>query len=565
VHLTLNQVYQLRALKGAKLLSGFEQLDKKVVEWVSVIETPVENFVRKNEFVLSTGIGCSDDEELLLQFVKEVMDSEASALAFATGRYIYEIPEKIISFAKKHSFPILSIPWDVRFGDIIQGVLEELNEQKNALVEKSEEFQQKFLHLILKGGGLSEIANEVYKKLQKPVIITDKRGQIKGESKQSKSLIANWNQYLHSEDYAASLLPFESNHLTSENMRVLEIGNQTALQMMIQSAREIQGYLIVGVKKRDDVNVKGNPSTLQLLEHAATAVALCFLRENTILETEMRLRDDFIWSLAKGTIKSWDHILSRSKSLGYNVNLPFACIIGYPENLKSIYAKDIHESSYEHWVESMIRRIEDEIFYSGRAIQCHTMSTYQRGQFIIFLEMKNEKIDKTIQHYIELINDRLNQLVPGLLISWGIGKTAGLKCFHESYQEAQTALEMGRRQKGPGFQSTYSDTRIDRALMSLGNHEELRKITDSTIDRLLKYDSERGIDLINTYVTYSLNRGNVSQTSRELNLHRQSLLYRLRKIEALTDCKLDNPDDVLLLDLSIKLWTVGILVQKKDE
>ncbi|MFB4166322.1 helix-turn-helix domain-containing protein, partial [Alteribacillus sp. JSM 102045] len=39
------------------------------------------------------------------------------------------------------------------------------------------------------------------------------------------------------------------------------------------------------------------------------------------------------------------------------------------------------------------------------------------------------------------------------------------------------------------------------------------------------------------------NRGNVSQTARELNLHRQSLLYRLRKIETLTGCNLVNSDD----------------------
>ncbi len=48
-------------------------------------------------------------------------------------------------------------------------------------------------------------------------------------------------------------------------------------------------------------------------------------------------------------------------------------------------------------------------------------------------------------------------------------------------------------------------------------------------------------------------KGNVSKTARELNLHRQSLLYRLKKIEALTNRSLSNTDDLFLLNLSIRL------------
>ncbi|MFD2511963.1 helix-turn-helix domain-containing protein [Halalkalibacter alkalisediminis] len=63
---------------------------------------------------------------------------------------------------------------------------------------------------------------------------------------------------------------------------------------------------------------------------------------------------------------------------------------------------------------------------------------------------------------------------------------------------------------------------------------------------------------MHTFTTYHHNRGNVSQTARELNLHRQSLLYRLRKIEALTNCSLDDADDLFILDLSTRLWLNGM-------
>ncbi|TMZ33174.1 hypothetical protein EMG21_34470, partial [Klebsiella pneumoniae] len=41
-----------------------------------------------------------------------------------------------------------------------------------------------------------------------------------------------------------------------------------------------------------------------------------------------------------------------------------------------------------------------------------------------------------------------------------------------------------------------------------------------------------------------------------------SLLYRLRKIESLTNRSLVNADDLFLLNLSVKLWTLTADEQK---
>ncbi|WP_180319899.1 helix-turn-helix domain-containing protein [Halalkalibacter krulwichiae] len=90
------------------------------------------------------------------------------------------------------------------------------------------------------------------------------------------------------------------------------------------------------------------------------------------------------------------------------------------------------------------------------------------------------------------------------------------------------------------------------------NNKELIDIANSVLGSLLRYSKERQIDLLHTFTVYHQNRGNVSQTARALNLHRQSLMYRLRKIEALTNCSLDNAEDLFILDLSTRLWLNGM-------
>src|SRR5690606_29797991 len=112
--------------------------------------------------------------------------------------------------------------------------------------------------------------------------------------------------------------------------------------------------------------------------------------------------------------------------------------------------------------------------------------------------------------------------------------------------------------KGKGHRMLYSDTRIDRILLTLAQNEEMTEVIMATINPLVKYDKQRNMDLIGTLRSYNRNHGNVSQTARALNLHRQSLLYRLRKIESLTGLSLIDPDNLFLLDLSIKTWKIGV-------
>lgn len=84
----------------------------------------------------------------------------------------------------------------------------------------------------------------------------------------------------------------------------------------------------------------------------------------------------------------------------------------------------------------------------------------------------------------------------------------------------------------------------------------MKDIILSTIQPLVEYDQQRQMDLIGTFSAYNHYQGNVSQTARALNLHRQSLLYRLRKIESLTGLSLVDPDDLFLLELCVRTYRI---------
>ena len=68
---------------------------------------------------------------------------------------------------------------------------------------------------------------------------------------------------------------------------------------------------------------------------------------------------------------------------------------------------------------------------------------------------------------------------------------------------------------------------------------------------LLAYDRKRGSDLLKTLSVYFDTGANASETADRLFLHRNSLLYRLERIQELTGLDLKEPDARLALQLGL--------------
>ena len=546
----LGEITSLAMLADARVLSGKAHLEQKQVEWVSVIETPVENFVRQHEFVLSTGVGLGNDSDALLRFVQDVYESGASALALATGRHLYDIPKRVIAFAEQRGFVLIEMTWEIRFSDVIHSCMEKINHYQQEELKRSEEVQQRLLEMVLQGGSFSDIARYVHKHLGSPVLITDPLGRLKGKAGCTTEHVTHWQRHC---EFHVTVVHDGNLHPLHKKMEKIVIGDTPGLLMRIQSAGKEQGQMVIF-----SVNHPNNLDT-NLLEHATTATALAFLKDSAIEETEMRLKDDFILSLANGEFVSKERLLSRGKLLGYNLTLPYVCVVGELDNLEELFRKNKEGfASYQHWFESMIYYVSEEILVAGETIQKRILTTVQESKLLIFLET-TPGTNELVNQYLDLLERRLSRLLPGVLLTWGIGQHGdGVIVFEESYSKACVALELGRKQKGAGSRIDYEDTKINRLLQRLSYDKDVQEVTMSTITPLVDYDEKRKMDLIGTFTAYHLNNGNVSQTARKLNLHRQSLLYRLRKIESLTRLSLMNPDDVFLLDLSIKIWSVGL-------
>ena len=122
----------------------------------------------------------------------------------------------------------------------------------------------------------------------------------------------------------------------------------------------------------------------------------------------------------------------------------------------------------------------------------------------------------------------------------------------DAVEEAQTALLVSRRTRG-GAPTRFSETGAYGLLAPLRNTPVARRMVGQMLDPLLRYDEQHHASLTETLETYMVSNGNASVTARQLNLHRNSLAYRLRQIEDLTGLPLSVAENRLLLALALRL------------
>ncbi len=563
---TMKDVMDLDVMSTSHVRTAEHQLRDRVVESISVIEIPVENFVREHEFVLTTGVGCGHDPELIPQFVSDVMRCGAAALAIATGRHIMNIPKKVIQLAEEHNFPIIEVPWEVRFSDITSNVLNALNDIQRATLKQSEQIQSQLLNLVLNSSDLTAIADFVYRMIETPLIIVDRQGKILSKSQNAETLANNWAKSLEF-GFTTYYTAEDAHKISGRQQMFYKVGSHRFLKIPIRSSSELQGYFIMSIPRGESIDSFVPLEKAYILEHASTAAALTFLRTNMIQSTQTRLRNNFVWNLANGDIDSWDSVSSQATFLDYHLSQHNVCLLAKLENLSTIFNKSVREMPFETWSDKILERLEGCIQDITNTEHCNLLTTHHLNNLIVFYGISDdETLEASLNALIESMENRIRDVIEGAVLSWGIGNYhEGVQSFHQSYKEAQLALNLGERRKGHGHRTHYAEVSLNEAFIRFANDKEMKKISLSLLGRLFEYDRQKNMDLVETLRTYLRNQCNVSQTSRDINIHRQTLIYRLRKIESLTDRSLVDPDDLFLLDLSLRISAATPISSSQNE
>jgi hypothetical protein len=128
-----------------------------------------------------------------------------------------------------------------------------------------------------------------------------------------------------------------------------------------------------------------------------------------------------------------------------------------------------------------------------------------------------------------------------------------------AYEQARTAVRIGRRLQGPGARATFNQLGAYRLLALVPDSTELRGYVTDVLGELAG-DAGDAADLRHTLEVLIDAGGNVAEAARRLHFHYNTLRYRIEKLERMVGPFTANA--ALRLDLS-RLGVVDHLVRFK--
>lgn len=537
--LTVRRCLRIEPFADAEVVGGASGLDERRVRWIAVIEWPVEDFVARGELVLTTGIGC--DAARFAQLATEVADAGAAALCVAVGpgAPFAETPAALRRLADERGMPLVEIPWEVRFADVMWALTDRLlSARYAATLDPGDHLPAGFTDALLHRDGLGAIAEALEGMSGRPVIVLDAglavsaRGPLALAALGEEALAA---QPAQAQSLAPAALDALRASLGADDVHPVAEMPEAGLPPGLVAAAVAQGAVVGYVLALGD-RASGEPLIVErhALGHAAVAVAIETLRRRAAAEAEARVRGDFVWELATGALAGRQEMTAKAVLLGYALERGYHVLLAEAE-------EDGGEA-----LDEAVRHLRRH----GGAAGVQASRRGARALAVVPADAPAAAEPAALARQVaEAVGEQ---------VSWGIADGAcALGELADGVGRAERALRVGRALRGPGTVADAEALGPFLLLDTLAGDDEACRTAAAVLAPLETYDADTSRDLVHTLEVYLEENGNTTAAARRLFLNRHSLMYRLRKVEALTGRDLRRHEDRFLLELSLRLRRVS--------
>ena len=499
--LTIKEFLELDLVPWYKNLTDAPIPTSRPIEYVSVNDLPLDDFIRKNEMVISIATPYVKEEALMTEFIEGLIKAEASIFLLAIPSDTMSLSEKNRKLAEDGGLPILQIPWDLRFADICETVLHRVHKDYNEDVEKAKVLQADMLNCFLNGNNLETAAKIISENTACSVAITNTRGE----------MLAGASRAL----------------------------NKTQIPLEVNG--HLYGYLCV-----DNMNTLRKAN---LLSHTLSPLlSLWFYKDELIETTQLMARDDLIWSLANGSDPDSENNQRTAKLMDLHLSRTYACLVGRV-NLNN----NVSEHYQKNWIDANVNTLREVFESTAKSFGRQIMFTHQKNAVITYLEILPSGGKNQITRFLDALEANLRLDQRNINLAWGVSEIKeGPTDYRNYYLHAKLAVDLCTNDTRFMKRFFYENTLIYNMMSTLSSNEDFLQNTYNILEHIVEYDKTKSTKLMDTLRVY-LSCKNISETARKLSRHRQTLLYQLEKIEDLTGLSLKDNDELFLLEVCMRL------------
>ncbi|MEV6986616.1 helix-turn-helix domain-containing protein [Sphaerisporangium sp. NPDC051017] len=390
------------------------------------------------------------------------------------------------------------------------GAANQLVQARSVAVERAAQAHDRMTGLVVRGGGVEDVAAVVTDILGGAVIVLD----ADGHRLAAVGTVGDLDEAGVAGAAAASRGLGRS--VRSGDLWVTSIA----------SGAEILGTLVL--RTPEEVSAMDQ----RILERAALVTALLLLFRRTAAAAEGRVRGELLDDLLTGRAVHSDALHERARLLGVDLHAPHVLVVARHR------AEDSSSRRTAFWA-------------SSDAASRHGLVA-ARGEESVFL-LPGLAPGPAAQRVAKELGASLGTPVTAGAAGPVQGPAAIAGAYHEARRCADALLALGRAGDGA------SSEELGFVGLLIGRDRDVGGFLESALGPVLAYDRRRGTSLIQTLETYFGTGASLSRTAERLHIHVNTVTQRLDRIARLLGDDWQSPDRVLELQLALRLNRLGPL------
>jgi PucR family transcriptional regulator, purine catabolism regulatory protein len=541
--LTLQDILNRTLFQHAKLVAGIKGVSRNV-GWIHILEITTASFTNKHDLILTTGLGIHENASDQMIYLQELIRNEAAGLCIELGQYFQSVPQDMIDLANQYNFPLIVFEKPVRFVDITQDIHSLLINQQHQILKDLELFSRKLQQLTLKSSDIQAVLRLLHNQIHSQVVyfsLTDKHKFVPPvPHKMAQDIVTvYWNELK------------KKNVSTQETILHTLSDTRIILSQPVICLGQTLSY--VGVILHHD---KTTDFQMLLLDHVGKAVAHILLRKLFLEEKTLGNHAQLINDLLQNKMVNEEHALARiglrpANKGGY---LFIAGIIEIEHDLMR---------DEEHEIESRNQDILVLIRSLLKKLGIYNLLLIKNNQIFIlciresFSDTITSKIVKELLlQLIEQLKNSINHNISKhIKILSGFGNfKQRLADISQSFKETYDTLAVTRIL--PSISPFYEELGIYQILKGVPDHELLNSFIAYNLGVIIECDKTNNSNLLQTLAEYLKCMGSKQETAERLFIHRQTLYYRLGKLEELLGKDFLKPEKRICLELALYAYQI---------
>ncbi len=538
---TLQALLQFALPLGTTLVAGSPETS---ITWAVTIRAQPPAFpdISGGELALiSMDVLRSYDNRITLADVAGRL-AEVGVRAIAVREHI---PQDAIDLANQHGICLLMLPDDSSLTGVERAINKLIVNQSAQLTQRAMEVQRKLAALVAENRDLNSLLAIIARATAKPVVVHDDAGVLMSQVYPNVSRSHSGRALLQSVPYSAFQNWLKRDAPRIQGMIVESpIGHTTVLQV----EKRVAGYLSLV-----DTTETLNEFEELVLTYGADVCSIELAKSRAISAAVEQARGDWVQMWLSGTPADDDLLITRAAQAGFDIETRFVTVV----------YRATTQAGSSLPLESLISLVRDDMHrrqYNGAV-----------GQYVDVIvalyPITDESSLARLRMIVEETRQQLASRTPSGVVTAGISRPCdSLSQLRESYREAKDAIsisgELGEREGS----TYYGDLKLYQLLLGLKekNLKQLRRFYDESLRPLVEHDERKQGDLIRTLNGFFEANGNLAKAAVDLDVHRNTLVYRLERISELTGLDLNDADNRLILHLALKIQRVLATLPSED-